>query len=100
MTVSKQLFHVVTYESKEEKYDFYLTADIGVQNTEIEKRLLDYYRRNGYERIYFTFDPTVNDRKDSYFHVSIASLGEIDDRILKNVREHSPDELIDIGLFR
>lgn len=100
MAVSKQLFHVVTYEAKEGKYDFYLTADIGVKDSEIERKLSDYYERTNFQRIYLVFDPPVNHRNDFCFHVSVARLGDIDDRILKNVREYSPDEMIDIKLFK
>ena len=98
----KQLFHIVTCEPEEE-YSFYLTADIGVQDAEIIKRLLSHYGRNGYKRIYFTFEPGKNlgkKNKNFDFYIHITDLGNLDDRVLKNVMEHSPDELIDVEIFR
>ncbi len=98
--ISKKLFHVVTYGSSE-RYSFYLTANVEVKNSDIERILSNHYERESRERVFLTSAPDVNHKnKKPEFHIYIASLGDMDDRILKNVREYSPDELIDIKIFR
>ena len=97
---SKQLFHVVTYGSGE-RYSFYLTADAGIKNSEIENRLSNYYERRMRDQVFFIFGNGMNhDNKGSGFYVYISDLDLIDDRVLKNVREYSPDVLVDVNLFK
>ena len=97
---SKQLFHVVTYGFGE-RYSFYLTADAGIKNTEIENRLSNHYEREMHDMVFFTFGHEMNHNNKSLgFHIYVSDLNVIDDRVLKNVREYSPSELIDICIFR
>ena len=97
---SKQLFHVVTYGFGE-RCSFYLTADAGIKNSEIENRLSNHYERKMHDRVFLTYGHDMNhNRKSPGFHIYVSDLNMIDDRILKNVREYSPSELIDICIFR
>ena len=45
MVILKKLFHVVTYEQKDGEYNFYLTADTEVKDSEIERILSNNYER-------------------------------------------------------
>jgi len=100
MVILKKLFHVVTYEQKDGEYNFYLTADTEVKDSEIERILSNHYERESRDRVFLTFAPDVNHKnKKSGFHIYIASLDFLNDKVLKNVREYSPDEMIDIKIF-
>ncbi|MBI2508432.1 hypothetical protein HYV89_05785 [Candidatus Woesearchaeota archaeon] len=94
----KRLFHILTNEPLGEEYSFYLTADLGIEDSRIEKTLLDFYSRYTDERINLMFSGKA--KSPFYFYIHIADLGCLDYRVFKNVKEYSPDELIDIKIFR